>query len=82
MVECPPCTREVRGSNPLQSTYNHSLSNLGTKDGFKYDAARPSLMVEVTAYHANAIGVFIPLIVGLIPGLAYWLAITARRSGK
>ena len=28
------------------------------------------------------IGVFIPLMVGLAPGLVYWLAITARRSGK
>ncbi len=26
--------------------------------------------------------VFIPLIVGLAPGLVYWLAITARRTGK
>ena len=26
--------------------------------------------------------VYIPLIVGLAPGLVYWLAITARRSGK
>tara|TARA_B100000586_G_scaffold59143_1_gene40617 strand:+ start:90 stop:233 length:144 start_codon:yes stop_codon:yes gene_type:complete len=26
--------------------------------------------------------VFIPLIVGLGPGLIYWLAITARRTGK
>ena len=26
--------------------------------------------------------VYIPLIVGLAPGLGYWLAITARRSGK
>jgi hypothetical protein len=24
--------------------------------------------------------VFIPLIVGLVPGLIYWLAITAKRS--
>ncbi len=26
--------------------------------------------------------VFIPLIVGLAPGLVYWFAITARRSGR
>ena len=26
--------------------------------------------------------VFIPLIVGLAPGLVYWFAITARRTGK
>ena len=26
--------------------------------------------------------VFIPLIVGLAPGLVYWLAITARRTGR
>ena len=26
--------------------------------------------------------VFIPLIVGLGPGLVYWFAITARRTGK
>jgi hypothetical protein len=26
--------------------------------------------------------VYIPLIVGLAPGLVYWLAITARRTGK
>ena len=26
--------------------------------------------------------VYIPLIAGLLPGLVYWLAITARRSGK
>ena len=26
--------------------------------------------------------VFIPLMVGLAPGLVYWLAITARRTGK
>ena len=82
MVECPPCTREVRGSNPLQSTYTSIFSKLGMKDGFKYEMSCFFVMVEVTAYHANAIGVFIPLIVGLIPGLVYWLAITARRSGK
>jgi len=34
------------------------------------------------ADYANMIGVFIPLMVGLAPGLVYWLAITARRSGK
>ena len=27
-------------------------------------------------------GVFLPLIVGLAPGLVYWFAITARRTGK
>jgi len=32
--------------------------------------------------YANMMGVFIPLIVGLAPGLVYWLAITARRTGK
>jgi len=32
--------------------------------------------------YANMIGVFIPLMVGLAPGLVYWLAITARRTGK
>lgn len=26
--------------------------------------------------------VYIPLIVGLAPGLVYWIMITARRSGK
>jgi len=26
--------------------------------------------------------VYIPLIVGLAPGLVYWVMITARRSGK
>ena len=26
--------------------------------------------------------VFLPLIVGLAPGLVYWFAITARRTGK
>jgi len=26
--------------------------------------------------------VYIPLIAGLAPGLVYWFAITARRSGK
>jgi len=26
--------------------------------------------------------VFIPLIVGLLPGMVYWFAITARRTGK
>jgi hypothetical protein len=26
--------------------------------------------------------VYIPLIVGLLPGLVYWFAITARRSGR
>jgi len=26
--------------------------------------------------------VYIPLIAGLAPGLVYWLAITARRTGK
>jgi len=26
--------------------------------------------------------VFIPLIVGLAPGMVYWFAITARRTGK
>ena len=26
--------------------------------------------------------VYIPLIVGLAPGLVYWLMITARRSGR
>jgi len=26
--------------------------------------------------------VFIPLIVGLAPGMVYWFIITARRSGK
>jgi len=36
--------------------------------------------MEITAYHSNAIGVFIPLIVGLVPGLVYWMAITARKS--
>jgi hypothetical protein len=34
------------------------------------------------ADYANMWGVFIPLIVGLAPGLVYWFAITARRSGK
>jgi len=32
--------------------------------------------------YVTMIGVFIPLMVGLAPGLVYWLAITARRSGK
>jgi hypothetical protein len=31
---------------------------------------------------AEEIAVFIPLIVGLAPGLAYWLAITAMKSKK
>jgi len=26
--------------------------------------------------------VFIPLIVGFLPGMVYWFAITARRTGK
>lgn len=39
-------------------------------------------MVEITAYHSNAIAVFIPLIVGLAPGLVYWFVITARRSKR
>jgi len=34
------------------------------------------------ADYMNMWGVFIPLIVGLAPGLVYWLAITARRTGK
>jgi len=29
---------------------------------------------------ADAWPVFIPLIVGLVPGLIYWLAITAKRK--
>tara|TARA_Y100001949_G_C15962992_1_gene320165 strand:+ start:149 stop:256 length:108 start_codon:yes stop_codon:yes gene_type:complete len=32
--------------------------------------------------YAGMWGVFIPLIVGLAPGMIYWFAITARRSGK
>jgi len=32
--------------------------------------------------YMSMFGVFIPLIVGLAPGLVYWLAITARRSGR
>lgn len=39
-------------------------------------------MVEITAAHSAMFPVFIPLIVGLAPGLVYWLAITARRTGK
>jgi len=31
---------------------------------------------------SEEIAVFIPLIVGLAPGLAYWLAITAKKSKK
>tara|TARA_Y100000310_G_scaffold1720_1_gene2185 strand:+ start:142 stop:249 length:108 start_codon:yes stop_codon:yes gene_type:complete len=34
------------------------------------------------ADYAGMWPVFIPLIVGLAPGLVYWLAITARRSGR
>ena len=32
--------------------------------------------------YVSMFGVFIPLVVGFAPGLVYWLAITARRSGK
>lgn len=39
-------------------------------------------MVEITAYHSNAIAVFIPLIVGLAPGLVYWFVITAKKGRK
>jgi hypothetical protein len=31
---------------------------------------------------AEEIAVFIPLIVGLAPGLAYWIAITSMKSKK
>lgn len=34
------------------------------------------------ANEAAAIGVWIPLIVGLAPGLVYWIAITAMKSKK
>ena len=33
-------------------------------------------------YSPEEIAVYIPLIVGLAPGLVYWLIITARRSKK
>lgn len=46
------------------------------KDGFKYDFSSTSSMSDVT----DGWPVWIPLIVGLAPGLVYWLAITARRS--
>jgi hypothetical protein len=32
------------------------------------------------ASSADAWPVFIPLIVGLVPGLIYWLALTAKRK--
>ena len=37
--------------------------------------------INMAGYEAS-IAVWIPLIVGLAPGLVYWFAITARRTGK
>lgn len=34
------------------------------------------------AYSSEAIAVWIPLIVGLAPGLVYWFAITGMRNKK
>lgn len=48
------------------------------RDGFKYD----NFVDNHMANEAAAIGVWIPLIVGLAPGLVYWLAITAMKSKK
>ncbi len=48
------------------------------RDGFKYD----NFVDKHMANEAAAIGVWIPLIVGLAPGLVYWLAITAMKSKK
>lgn len=38
-------------------------------------------MVNSEAY-ANAIGVWIPLIVGLAPGLVYWFVITGMKGKR
>ena len=46
------------------------------------DLNRISLDLKYMASVADGWPVWIPLIVGLAPGLVYWLAITARRTGK
>ncbi|MBM2851724.1 MAG: hypothetical protein HW420_271 [Candidatus Nitrosotenuis sp.] len=38
--------------------------------------------MDTGAYASQAIGVWIPLIVGLTPGFIYWLVITAMKSKK
>ena len=58
---------------------NRSFANLVVRDGFKYDNLDEKHMA---GSEAAAIGVWIPLIVGLAPGLVYWLAITAMKSKK
>lgn len=46
------------------------------KDGFKYYTA----FILNMSSGAEGWPVWIPLIVGLAPGLVYWLAITAKRK--
>ncbi|MBI5147119.1 MAG: hypothetical protein HZA84_07895 [Thaumarchaeota archaeon] len=48
------------------------------RDGFKYD----NLAGKHMAGPADAFGVWIPLTVGLVPGLVYWIAITAMKTKK
>lgn len=38
--------------------------------------------MAITPYDSHAIAVFIPLIVGLAPGLVYWFVITAKKATK
>ena len=46
------------------------------------DLNRISLGLKYMASAVDGWPVWIPLIVGLAPGLVYWLAITARRTGR
>jgi len=46
------------------------------------DLNRISLGFIYMTSAADGWPVWIPLIVGLAPGLVYWLAITARRTGR
>ena len=59
-------------------TSKRSFSRLKLEDGFKYDRIEQFLM----ATPADGWPVWIPLIVGLAPGLVYWIAITAMKKRR